>query len=227
MILRDSRERDPPRPRLGVPWTLRSAATKGSRSQTPGNRAAAAQQPRKRPRATTFHESRVTVSNNTHRLRFPHSKRLHLLCLGAVVEDSLGDLRAMHFTSGRAGAWRTRCHRTMSRHPSPCGGESRAESAHLASSRRREALARSPRREHCNPPTLPELSNHDRPPPTVRTPALHAARHCTRGTQSTPRDTNQGSDGVALPLDRLAICGRLQARALTGLPLDRLRVAGP
>jgi hypothetical protein len=136
-----------------------------------------------------------------------------LLCSALVVE--LWATCGLAFTSGRL---RERARDVIADvdHP-PRAAEIAAESAHLASSRRREQLARSLERALYAAEHWPELSITSRPPPTVR--HLLQCRETAQAVTRHVRDSGTAVRGVAL-LDRL-VCGGYSSALYAGCP-DRL-----
>lgn len=136
-----------------------------------------------------------------------------LLCSALVVE--LWAICGLAFTSGRL---RERARDVIADvdHP-PWAAEIAAESAHLASSRRREQLARSLERALYAAEHWPALSITSRPPPTVR--HLLQCAEIARAVTRLVRDSGTAVRGVAL-LDRL-ICGGYGSALYAGCP-DRL-----
>lgn len=136
-----------------------------------------------------------------------------LICSALVVE--LWAICGLAFTSGRL---RERARDVIADvDQPPAAAEVAAERAHLASSRRREQLARSLERALYAAEHLTELSITSRPPPTVRhlLQSDETAREITRLV----RDPRTSVRGVAV-LDRL-ICGGYSSALYAGCP-DRL-----
>ncbi|MDP9258813.1 MAG: hypothetical protein M3Q31_20010 [Actinomycetota bacterium] len=136
-----------------------------------------------------------------------------LLCAALVVE--LWAICGLAFASGRL---RERARDVIADvDQPPAAAEVAVELAHLASSRRRQQLARSLERALYAAEHWPELSITSRPPPTVRhlRPCSETAREVARLV----RDPRTSVRGVAV-LDRL-VCGGYSSALYAGCP-DRL-----